>query len=67
MNCKGEPIAALQSAGQNDVLLIIKSGGKDSKKRIIREKYPSAKEPVGSDDIIFVYSRHVEAVILLQR
>ena len=41
------------------------------KKRIImilfREKYPSAKAPIGSNDIIIVASRHVECVILMQR
>ena len=40
-------------------------------KRIIvilfREKYPSAKAPIGSHDIIFVYSRHVETVCLLSK
>jgi hypothetical protein len=45
------------------------SGGKNSKKAVsmirFREKYPSAKEPVGLDDIIFVYSRHVEAITLM--
>ena len=34
---------------------------------LFREKYPSAKAPIGSNDIIFVYSRHVEAIILMTR
>lgn len=29
------------------------------------EKHPSAKEPIGPHDIIFVYSRHVETVVCL--
>ena len=30
-----------------------------------RDEYPSAKEPMGLHDIIFVYSRHVETVCLI--
>jgi hypothetical protein len=41
------------------------------KRRIIlirfREKLASAKEPVGLHDIIFVYSRHVECVVKLEK
>ena len=49
--------------------LILKERKLGLEKRIIViwfwEKYPSAKEPMGLYDIIFVYSRHVEAVTLL--
>ncbi len=31
------------------------------------ERYPAAKELPDPNDIIFVYSRHVETIILLQR
>ena len=34
---------------------------------LFREKHPSAKAPIGSNDISFVYSRHVETVVKLER
>ena len=51
--------------------LILKERKLGLEKRIIvisfREKYPSAKEPMGLHDIIIVASRHVEAIILMTR
>jgi hypothetical protein len=34
---------------------------------ILREKYASAKAPIGVSDIIFIYSRHVEVVVKLEK
>jgi len=34
---------------------------------LFREKYPAAEALIGSNDIIFVYSRHFETVILMTR
>jgi hypothetical protein len=52
-------------------LLILKEWWLGFEKRIIvivfREKYPAAKAPIGSDDIIFVYSMHVECIVLLEK
>ena len=52
-------------------LLIFKERKLGLEKQIIViwfwEKYPSAKEPVGPDDIIFVSSKHVETVVLMSR
>ena len=56
---------------RNDARSDLKEGGKESRKAdtYIRfsEKHPTAKEPVGLHDIIFVYSRHVETVVLMSR
>jgi len=45
--------------------------GNNSIKKVLvirfKEKYPSAKVPVGLHDIIFVYSRHVECVVLITK